>query len=77
MGRLVCHIVTNWRVARLDWPQIAQKRSTFLAFLSNPIMVTPLELLKNPLPVSVKKIPTTPYDPPAQGPAALHPALWP
>ena len=57
MGRLVCHIVTNWRVARLDWPQIAQKRSTFLAFLSNPYMVTPLELLKNPLPVSVKKIP--------------------
>ena len=25
----------------------------------------------------VKKIPTTPYAPPAWGPAALHPALWP
>ena len=55
MGRLVCHIVTNWRVARLDWPRIAKKRSTFLAILSNPYTVTPLELLKSPLPVSVYK----------------------
>ena len=57
MGRLVCHIVTNWRVARLDWPQIAKKRSTFLAILSNPYMVKPLELLKKSTSCFCLKIP--------------------